>query len=121
MNYGPSNGFLDGQPAALTRVVGNGRMTYVGALLDEKLMKGLANWLHEVNRLEPAFGPLPAGVEACRRIGQDHEVVVLINHSREAKRTALRHTMRDTLRGKAGLQEVTLPPQGVAVLERAVP
>jgi beta-galactosidase len=36
--YGESNGWLDGQPAAMTRKVGKGRITYIGAWMDEKAM-----------------------------------------------------------------------------------
>ncbi len=40
MRYGKSNGWLDGQPAAITRKVGKGRITYIGAWLDPKTMEG---------------------------------------------------------------------------------
>src|SRR5262249_42821472 len=33
--YGTSNGWLDGQPAAVTKLVGKGRITYIGAWMDE--------------------------------------------------------------------------------------
>ena len=36
MRYGKSNGWLDGQPAAITRKVGKGRITYIGAWLDHE-------------------------------------------------------------------------------------
>ena len=36
LRYGKSNGWLDGQPAAITSKVGKGRITYIGAWLDPK-------------------------------------------------------------------------------------
>ncbi len=39
MRYGKSNGWLDGQPAAVTRKVGKGSITYIGAALDATTMK----------------------------------------------------------------------------------
>ena len=40
MRYGKSNGWLDDQPAAVTRKVGKGRITYIGVALDGAVMKG---------------------------------------------------------------------------------
>ena len=46
MRYGASNGWLDGQPAVITRQVGKGSITYVGAWLDDSLMSKLtASWI----------------------------------------------------------------------------
>ena len=38
LRYGKSNGWLDNQPAVITRTVGTGSITYIGALLDAKLL-----------------------------------------------------------------------------------
>ncbi len=38
MRYGKSNGWLDGQPAAITRAVGKGSITYIGAWFDDKTL-----------------------------------------------------------------------------------
>src|SRR5215468_2241407 len=38
LRYGRSNGWLDGQPAVVSRPFGRGRITYIGAVLDEKLV-----------------------------------------------------------------------------------
>src|SRR5581483_11685270 len=47
--YGKSNGWLDGQPAAITRKAGNGRITYIGAWLDDAAMQSAAKWMTEVS------------------------------------------------------------------------
>src|SRR3546814_6008960 len=41
LTYGKSNGWLDGRPAVIRRSVGKGTITYVGALVDDKVMKQL--------------------------------------------------------------------------------
>ena len=45
LKYGKSNGWLDDQPAVITRAYGKGRITYVGAVLDDKLMAAAAEWM----------------------------------------------------------------------------
>ncbi|HET9087485.1 MAG TPA: beta-galactosidase, partial [Acidobacteriaceae bacterium] len=42
--YGKSNGWLDGKPAIISRKVGKGSITYVGAWMDEAGMAKLAQW-----------------------------------------------------------------------------
>ena len=54
--YGKSNGWLDGQPAAITRKVGKGRITYIGAWLDDGGMADAAKWMTEVSGVKPALG-----------------------------------------------------------------
>src|ERR1017187_10503033 len=45
MRYGADRGWLDGQPAAVTRKVGRGSITYVGAWLDDAGMKKASQWM----------------------------------------------------------------------------
>ena len=45
LKYGKSNGWLDDQPAVITRDYGKGRITYMGAVLDDKLMTAAAEWM----------------------------------------------------------------------------
>ena len=45
MRYGKSNGWLDGQAAAVTRNEGKGSITYIGASLDTKTMQTAAKWM----------------------------------------------------------------------------
>ncbi len=47
LRYGKSNGWLDGQPAVLSSKYGKGRITYIGALLDDALMATAAKWMIE--------------------------------------------------------------------------
>jgi beta-galactosidase len=114
LKYGKSNGWLDEQPAVITRAYGKGRITYVGAVLDDKLMAVAAEWMTQKSGVTPVFGPVPDGVEVSRRVGPGKQVFVVINYAPEARRVVLPHSMKLVLDGKQG-DAVDLPPYGVAV------
>lgn len=114
LKYGKSNGWLDDQPATITRAYGKGRITYVGAILDDKLMTAAAEWMTKKSGITPVFGPVPDGVEVSRRIGPGKQVFVFINYSQEDRRVALPHSMNLVLDGKDS-NTVELAPYGVAV------
>jgi beta-galactosidase len=115
LRYGKSNGWLDGQPAAVTRRVGKGRITYIGAWLDPKTMEQAAGWMAASSGVTPAFGAVPAGVEVCPRYGPQSVVYVLINFSKQAQDVRLPRAMADVL-GGGRTESVSLPVYGVAVL-----
>lgn len=117
--YGKSNGWLDGQPAILTRQVGKGSMTYVGVWMDPAGMKKLAQWMISGSGVTPAFGPVPEGVDPNVRYGNHHAVVILSNFSATPHTVPLPHTMQDVLHGGA-ISTVTLPQYGVAVLSEKI-
>ena len=114
LKYGKSNGWLDDQPATVTRAYGKGRITYVGAILDDKLMTAAAEWMTKKSGITPVFGPVPDGIEVSRRIGPGKQVFVFINYSQEDRRVALPHSMNLVLDGKDS-NTVELAPYGVAV------
>ena len=118
LRYGKSNGWLDGQPAAITRKVGKGRITYVGAWLDPKTMAQAAKWMTTDSDVKPAFGPVPAGVEVSARYGAHKTVFILINLSGAPQTIGLPSTMEDLLDGGTK-QSVKLDKYGVAVLSAA--
>ncbi len=116
MRYGTSNGWLDGQPAVLRRRIGKGSLTYVGGLLDETLTRAaVRSWVQE-SGVRPALGPVPAGVEVCRRAGRGRDVFVLLNHGRDPVSVELPRPMRDVLGEGAVTREVHLPVEGIGVL-----
>src|ERR1700675_2251446 len=80
--YGKSNGWLDGLPAAITRKVGKGRITYIGAWLDEKTMLTAAKWMTKTSGVTAAFGPVPEGVDVYPREGSGKKVFILVNFAR---------------------------------------
>jgi beta-galactosidase len=116
MRYGTSNGWLDGQPAVLTRHVGQGSISYIGAVLDPKLMRAAARWMVELAQVRPAFGPVPEGVEVCRRVGQEHRVYLLINHARQDAEVTLPRPMYDELGNAGVVTQIQLPAFQVAIL-----
>jgi beta-galactosidase len=116
--YGKSNGWLDGQPAAITRKVGKGRITYIGAWLDDAGMSAAAKWMIDVSGVKPAMGPVPDGVEVYPRYSERGAVYILVNLSKLPQKISLPSQMEDVLEG-GPKQSVTLPVYGVAVLDAA--
>ena len=114
LRYGKSNGWLDEQPAVVTRTYAKGRITYVGAELDDKLMAAAAGWVTDKSGVVPVFGPVPDGVEVSRRVGPGKQVFVLINYAAESRRVDLPRPMRVVL-GNASGNSIDLPQYGVAI------
>ncbi len=117
-SYGRSNGWLDGQPAIVTRKVGKGTITYVGAWLAPALMKRFADYELEQAGVHPLLAGVPAGVEVCVRSNAHKYILILINHGTEPRRVELHRPMYNLLADKtAVVSAVLLPKYGVAVLE----
>jgi beta-galactosidase len=115
MKYGKSNGWLDDQPAVLTRPYGKGRITYIGAILDDKLMAAAARWMVQDSGVSPIFGALPEGVEVCRRKGAGKDVFILINFAPETRQITLPRSMRLLLQDSQGTS-LNLAQYGVEVV-----
>ena len=105
---------LDDQPAVITRAYGKGRITYIGAVLDDKLMAAATEWMTNTSGVTPVLGPVPDGIEVSRRIGPGKQVFVLINYSQDDRRVTLPHSMNLVLDGKNS-NTLDLAPYGVAV------
>ncbi|MDR3793460.1 MAG: beta-galactosidase [Terracidiphilus sp.] len=121
LRYGKANGWLDNQPAILTRTLGRGSITYVGALLDPALMQRLIAWATETAGVKPEFAPLPADVELNRRVAPGRTVYILIRHGSEGPATEsipLPAPMRDLLHENKLVSSVSLASEDVAVLEK---
>ena len=114
--YGPQNGWLAGQPAAVSRVVGKGTLTYIGAALDPTLMDAAVAKLLTEAGVHPILPGLPSGVELMQRSAPGKPPVwIIINHTSSAQSIAVPHPMFDILRQSQG-QSFELAPHGVAVL-----
>ena len=118
MKYGPSNGWLDDQPAAISRAYGKGRITYIGAVLDDKVMASAGVWMMRNSGAATASITVPEGVEVSRRSGDGRQVLLLINFTRANQHVALPHSMKLLLANKQA-DGVDLPPYGVEVLVAA--
>jgi len=118
MRYGAGNDWLTGQPAAISRKVGQGTITYLGAVLDQPLMTSVARqWIAAAGVTSYAI-PVPPGVSVSRRVGGGKEVYVITNFSSGAQEIALPGAMTDVLDG-GEVSIAKLPRYGVAVLSRA--
>jgi beta-galactosidase len=124
LRYGKANGWLDGQPAMISRPLGKGRISYLGAVLDPELMRRVVEWATQDAGVKAEFEALPEDVEVCRRTGSRHSVFVLIRHGGHGAKTetvTLPAAMRDVLHDGRLIDKVTLEPEGVAVLEDDMP
>ena len=117
MTYGKSNGWLDGQPAAITRKVGKGSITYIGADLGPEQMAAAAKWMVAQSGVTAPFGELPAGVDLYVRQGAGKEVWILVNFGEGSQTVAVPTGFEDVLKGGA-VGSVTLAKEDVVVLER---
>jgi len=115
MRYGKSNGWLDGQPAAVTRSVGQGSITYIGAGLDGETMKAAAKWMMKEAGLNPIMSDLPDDIDLAIRSGNGKRVFIFTNYGVSPRTIALPSPMEDVLIGGT-VSSVTLPQYGVAVL-----
>ena len=64
----------------------------------------------------PVLGPVPGGIEVCRRVGTNGTIFVLINFDPTTQHVALPHAMKALLGGEGEVSAVDLPQYGVAVL-----
>ncbi len=117
MTYGKSNGWLDGQPAAITRKVGKGSITYIGADLTPVQLASAARWMMAMSGVRTEIGELPAGVDLYERQGGAKDIWILINFGDQAKTVALPAEFEDVLEG-GEKKSVALKKYEVVVLER---
>jgi beta-galactosidase len=114
--YGPSNGWLDGQPAITVRDAGAGRVYLVGAYLDPEAQQALIDLILQAAGVEPAL-QTPVGVEARWRATDDGPAaLIVINHTRLPQTVQLPWPAREHLSSQTVAGELVLDPYGVAVL-----
>ncbi len=125
MRYGKSPlGWLDDQPAAITRKVGNGRITYIGADLASDsaspALAAAAKWMLTDAGVHPAFGALPPGVDLYIRSDAHHEVWILINFgdAKAAPQTVTLPTAFTNVLTGSPTHSVTLNRFDVVILQR---
>jgi beta-galactosidase len=116
MRYGKSNGWLDGQPAAMTRKVGKGRITYIGAWMDDTTLLTAAQWMAESSGVTAALGPVPEGVEVYPREGNGKRLFILVNFARTPQTITLPTAMHSVL-DDSEQTTFTLNQYGVAILQ----
>jgi len=117
LRYPASDDWLDRAPAVITRKVGKGRVTYIGAWLDDGGFKRVMSWAARMAGTKPVFPDMPDDVEITARDNGSNRLVTAINWGRTAKTITLPSAQLDLLTG-AQATSVTLQPYGVAVLRR---
>jgi beta-galactosidase len=115
MRYGAFNGWLDGKAAVVQRELGAGRVTYVGAWLDDGNMKRLAEEWVAASGLTALSAP--AGVELCRRTGPAGDVWTCINHGRGPTSFKVPFSGIDLLTGRPCAGDLSLGAYEVAVVK----
>jgi beta-galactosidase len=118
MRYGKTPlGWLDDQPAAITRKIGNGSITYIGADLEGETLANAAKWMVTDANLHPEFGTLPPGVDLYIRSDAHHEVWILINFDAAPQTVDLPSAFENVLDG-GNTHSVSLKRFDVVVLQR---
>ncbi|MBV9949689.1 MAG: beta-galactosidase [Myxococcales bacterium] len=115
LRYEPSNGWLDGKAAVVSRALGAGSISYVGAWVDDETMGRLTDGWLEASGLSAWAGP--PGVELCRRVGDSREVWICINHGQEPRSLDVPFSGVDRIGGERISGSLVLGPYGVAVVE----
>ncbi|MGK6319523.1 beta-galactosidase [Sphingomonas sp. DT-204] len=87
--YTDPSGWLDGKPAIVTRKVGRGSITYVGAWLDPEAMAKLARSLLADAGVKPLIADAHPDLEIAERAGAGKRVLIVINHGAAAHPLAL--------------------------------
>lgn len=82
--YQDKGGWLDGKAAIVTRKVGNGSITYVGAWLDPATMSKLATKLLAEAKVTPLIADAHPDFEIAEREGGGKRILIAINHGKDA-------------------------------------
>ncbi|HYL85680.1 MAG TPA: beta-galactosidase [Candidatus Angelobacter sp.] len=116
LRYGKGNGWIDDQPAAVTRTYGKGSITYIGAILDSNLMNAAAEWMVREAGLHSRIFQVTDGVEVSTRSGAGKYLVVLTNFAQEPQKVEFGKKMNLLLAGRSS-ESVELARYGVEVLQ----
>lgn len=83
--YDNPGGWLDGKPALVTRKVGKGRFTYLGAWLEPAAMQQLAARLLSEAKVQPLVPDAHPDLEVSERAGGGKRLLIVINHGKEIR------------------------------------
>ena len=84
-SYRDTGGWLDGKPAIVSRNVGRGSITYVGAWLDTAAMAKLAAMLLADAKITPIVDGADPDIEIAERGGAGKRLLIAINHGKVAQ------------------------------------
>lgn len=118
MRYGRTGGWLDDQPAVLSRRVGRGTITYLGYLgawFDPTLMTTVLNKILDNASVKPITPNLPPSVEAMQRSGDGKTVLIIINHGNALAMAGLPRAATDVLQQQQTSITINLPAHQIGV------
>jgi beta-galactosidase len=106
LTYAPYDGWLDNASALITRPFGRGRVTYIGAWLDDASLRQLLAYATKEAAIEPQFSGIPNGVEVSTRSGPMGKVHVVNNWNKTSQTVELPLAMENLLTGQTNGQLV---------------
>ena len=112
--YADPGGWLEDKPAIVTRHVGKGSITYVGAWLDPAAMQGLAERLLRDAGIKPILAGADPDLEVSARAGAGRCILVVVNHGAVAHDVAVPNGARLVA---GNFKSGAMLPHDVAVLE----
>jgi beta-galactosidase len=115
LRYGPGHAWLVGKSAALTRKVGKGRITLLGAWLDMPGMVAMAQWACQQAGVPMPWGRLPDGVEVSCRQGPARRIHVICNHGAQDRQLRLPFAAVCAFSGKTLETCITVPANEIFV------
>lgn len=114
MTYHAPHHWIDGQPAAITRAVADGRITYIGAWFDDATMRRAMQWAVTDAKAMPDTFPVPDDVDVYRRSDAKRDIYIVVSNSESQKAVKLPKAMQDLLHG-GEVTSITLDAYGVAL------
>ena len=115
MRWAAPRSWLDGQPAAVTRTIGRGSISYNGAWLDEPGMTRAVTWMLTQSNATPDTFSAPEGIEVYHRTAPTRDVYIVENFAHAPQSVTLPTPMQNVLTGQT-TTILQLPVYGVAVL-----
>ena len=116
LRYPASADWLNNAPAVVTRTVGKGRITYIGAWLDPAGLQRTIAWAAAMAGTRPVLADVPDGIEVTARDTAGRRLIVAINWSQSPKTLTLPVAQVDLLTGTKAAR-FTLEPFGVVIFE----
>jgi beta-galactosidase len=110
--------YYAGEPAITRHAFGKGHSYYVGTQPDANGLDWLLKRICDEAGIETVAGSLPAGVEVLRRTNGESQWLFLLNHSNESVTVPLNGAERDLLKNESVNGNLTLAPNGVAIIEQ---
>jgi len=119
--YKAFNGWLDGQPAVTSNMLGRGVVWYVGCILDDashqKFVEHVINYL----LIYPHLKEVPYGMEVCARENEvGDKFYILINHQNQPIQAKFPHGYFEYITQGEYNDVINVPPYAVAVLGKKV-